>query len=1130
MNHIYRSLWSPVTGTCIATSEHVAGNGKTHSKAGNSRLKAPAQSLRGQSDLMRASRIDRVCCRLSVALMLAWGGLAMATPTGGAVSAGNASIVQTPGRTTITQTSPHVAINWQSFGIGAGQSVQFVQPGRQAIALNRVIGADPSAILGNLSANGQVFLVNPNGILFGTGSSVNVGGLVASTLNISDGDFMSGRYRFSGPGTAELVNQGALHAADGGYVALLGARVNNLGSVVAQRGNVTMAAGQAMSLDLLGDQLLNVHVDQGVANALLRNGGLLQADGGQVLMSTKAAGNLLANVVNNTGVVQAQTVENRQGTIVLLGSADTGTVSVGGTLDVSAGPGQKAGRVLATGHQVGLFDAQILASGGAGGGQVLIGGGYQGRDPAVPHAQAFYMSVGSTIEANARDVGDGGQVVLWADGSTRALGQVLARGGAQGGDGGLIETSGQWLDVGGLRVDTRAPLGHIGTWLLDPADITISSAATTDATATGGVFAPDSGVSAANINVADLVGALGSSNVTVSTANTGLSGTGSGDIHVGAAVTWTATTTLTLSAARNVNVNEAITGTGGSLAVIAGGDVTVGAAIKTTTGQLGFTAAQDVKINAATTITTGSLQAVAGRNVTVSAASTVTTGNMVLRADNDGTGPGTAAGTVAITCVTNCLTIGTGELSIRFNPVNYASTGNEILAYASKLTGGGTLNAKAWVFGKGDNKVYDGTTTATVSGLLPDVMAAPPPLVVLGSVSLANFDTRHVGTDKAITYASTFSDATYDLFATAAAPVGIYQARADITPRPLAVNAVTDARTYNGTTSSVGTPTVTGLQTVDTLNGALTQAFASKDVLGVGASTLVASGSYSVSDGNGGNNYSVSVLTAPGTISPAPLAITAQNVSKVYGQAPALTGFDASALVNGETVGSVTLTSAGQAATAGVVGSPYAIVPSNATGGSFTPSNYSISYVNGALTVTPGPVVPPEVVPPVVVVPDVPPVEVVPDVVPDAGVPPAVPPIVSEPGESQPPAEQPIAGLPDEPSAESPIIAPPVQETLPSTSEAQSLPRVPGRDRPAILLRVLPGKLPVQGPLTLAATIIAAPPSYPAPEPVTAPPAVVPQTATEATQPSPVYTPAVAPAIKRTVPPLLPRRPKPDRN
>ncbi len=948
MNHIYRSIWSPITGTCVATSEHVTGPGSSLSSTS-------AVGAVPQADIQQRSPVAIEAWRpLAMALMLAWGGLALATPTGGVVSAGSAVVGESPGHMTITQTAPHVAINWQSFGIGVGQSVQFVQPGRASVALNRVLGGDASSILGSLASNGQVFLINPNGILFGAGASVNVGGLVASTLKLGDADFMAGRYRFmgegAGPGT--VVNQGVLRAADGGYVALLGTQVDNQGTVQATRGSVAMAAGQAMTLDLLGEQLLSVRVDQGAANALLGNGGLLQADGGQVLMSTQAAGNWLANAVNNTGVVQAQTVENRQGTIVLLGSMDSGTVSLGGTLDVRASAGQQAGRVLATGHQVGLFDAHILASGGAGGGQVLIGGGYQGRDPAVPHAQAVYMSPGASIEANAREQGHGGQVVLWADGSTRALGQVSARGGAQGGNGGLIETSGQWLDVGGLRVDTRAPLGQIGTWLLDPADITISGAVTTDATATGGVFAPNSGGSAANINVADLVTALGGSNVAVSTENTGLSGAGLGDIDVNAAVTWTAPTTLTLNAARDVNVNQVITGTDGSLALNAGRNVTVGAAVTTTTGQLSFTAAQDVNINAATTITTGDLQAVAGRKVTVSAASSVTTGRMVLRADNDGTGPGAAEGTVDITCGSNCLTVTTGTLSIRFNPVNYASTNSEILAYANKLTGGGTLDAKAWVFGMGDNKVYDGITTATVSGLMPDMTDASPP-VSLGPVSVANFDTRDVGPGKPIIYSSTFSDGTYDLFATAQAPAGTYQTSADITPRSLLVSAVTDARIYNGTTSSVGLPTVTGLQTGDTLDGALTQSFVSKHVLGEGASTLVANGSYSISDGNGGNNYSVSVLTAPGTISPALLTITAQDVDKVYGQTPVLSGFDASALVNGETVGSVTLTSAGQVATASVAGSPYAIVPSHATGGTFTPGNYSISYVNGVLAVTP---------------------------------------------------------------------------------------------------------------------------------------------------------------------------------
>ncbi len=1115
MNHIFRTLWNPSTGTCVATCEHTAAQGRSASSSSVSGTIPHATPL-AVGPSVGAWRL------LPLAVMLAWGGWAMATPQGGVVSAGSASISQLPGQMTITQTTPHVAINWQSFGIAAGQSVQFVQPGRSAVALNRVTGADPSAILGRLSANGQVFLVNPNGILFGSGATVDVGGLVASTLNISDADFMAGRYRFSGPGAAELLNQGALQAANGGYVALLGAQVNNQGTVVAPRGSVAMAAGQAMTLDLLGNQLLSVRVDQGVANALLSNGGLLQADGGQVLMSTQVAGNLLANAVNNTGVVQAQTVENRQGTIVLLGSVDSGTVSLGGTLDVSAGPGQKAGRVLATGHQVGLFDAHILASGGAGGGQVLIGGGYQGRDPAVPNAQAVYMSAGATIEANARERGDGGQVVLWADGSTRALGQVSARGGALGGDGGLIETSGQWLDVGGLRVDTRAPLGQTGTWLLDPADITISDAATTDATATGGVFAPNSGVSGANINVTDLVTALGGSNVTVSNENTGLSGSGSGDIDVDAVVTWTAATTLTLNAERDVNINQAITGTDGSLALNAGRDVTVGAAITTTTGHLTFTAAQDVSINAATTITTGNLQAVAGRNVSVSAASSVTTGNMVLRADNDGTGPGAAEGTVAITCGSNCLTVTTGQLSIRFNPVDYASTSSEILAYANNLTGGGTLDAKAWVFGLGDNKVYDGTTTATMSGLLPDVTDAPPP-VTLGPVSEANFETRDVGTDKAITYASTFSNAAYDLFATAAAPVGTYQARADITPRPLAVNAVTDARIYNGTTSSVGVPTVTGLQTGDTLDGTLTQAFASKDVLGEGASTLVANGSYSVSDGNGGNNYSVSVLTAPGTISPAPLTITAQDVGKVYGQTPVLSAFAASALVNGETVGSVTLTSAGQVASASVAGSPYAIVPSSATGGTFTPGNYSISYVNGVLTVTPAAVVPP-IVPPELVDPEVAPPEIPVVVEPEVVVPPQEQPVVVEPEVVVPPQEPPVVVEPEQPSPEATS-----NEEPSATSEKQALPTMPKRDARPVLLTVMPPMPLVQGPVTQAVT----PPNLPVPlQPSAQPLPPVPIVTT------PMPMPAAPPAVQEEVKPQVsvplpvpsPRRPKQDRN
>lgn len=1036
MNHIYRSIWNPATDTCVATSELVCGRGQASSGA--------SIGCDGFTQNFR-------CQKLAVALMLVCSSLAKAEPIGGVVTAGSVTFGGTANQMTVTQTTSHSAINWQSFGIKAGETMQFIQPSSSSVALNRVIGADPSVILGRLSSNGQVFLVNPSGILFGTRASVNVGSLVASTLNISDADFISGQYRFSGSsaGVGAVINQGNIRAADGGYVALLGSSVSNQGHVVAQLGKVVMAAGSAMTLDVSGDQLLNVAIDKGLAHALVTNGGLLQADSGQVLMTTQVAGNLLANAVNNTGVVQAHTLENRNGNILLLGGSDVGTVSVAGTLDASGGAGQTGGRVVVTGHHVGVVHAQINASGSAGGGTVLVGGDYRGENPAVPHASAVYMGADATIHADADVQGDGGRVVLWANDTTRAHGHISARGGAQGGNGGLVETSAHSLDVNGLGVDTRASQGQTGTWLLDPADVTIA-AATTDASESAGVFSPSSGASTANLNVVDLVAALAGTNVTVTTANTGASGSGLGDINVNAVVTWTAPTTLTLNAARDVKVNQAITGTDGSLVVNAGRDAVANAAITTTTGNLSFTAMQDVSLNAATTITTGSLRAIAGRHVNLSAPSTITTGDMVLRADNDGTGPGVSAGTVTISCGLSCLTVTTGALRVRFNPVSYATTNSEILAYASHLTGGGTLSAKAWVFGLGDNKLYDGTTTATLSGLKLDLTSVAP-AVALGAVSNANFDSKHAGTNKPISFETTFANAVYDLYAPLGATADTYQAHADVLVRPLTVNATTDARAYNGTTSSTGVATASGLQTGDTLNGDLTQVFASKDVLGANNSTLVANGPYTVTDGNGGNNYAVSVFTAPGTITPAPLTITAQDVSKVYGQTPALTGFTTSPLVNGETVASVMLNSAGQLSTASVNGSPYVITASDAIGGTFTSQNYSIAYVNGALTVTPVAVIPPVIVPPVE--------------------PPVVPPEVvvagAEPQPIELPAEPSTEPLIDLPDVTAPVAdVPSVKATVPVVSEMQAIARTPAQDPPKVIFSIQHRAPMAQGPLT----------------------------------------------------------------
>ncbi|MEJ7807902.1 MAG: filamentous hemagglutinin N-terminal domain-containing protein, partial [Telluria sp.] len=243
-----------------------------------------------------------------------------------------------------------------SFNIGAGEAVRFIQPGSDSVALNRVLGSDPSSILGSLTANGKVFLINPNGVLFGKGASVNVGGLVASTLDISDQDFMAAKYRFSGAGRGAVRNDGALHSADGGFVALLGADVSNQGLITARLGQVALAAGQAVTLDVAGDGLLNVTVNRGALNALVQNGGLIQADGGQVLLTAQAAGDLMKNAVNNSGVIRAHTIDQRNGTIRLLGGMQGGTVQAGGTLDAGAPGGGDGGFVETSAARVAIDD------------------------------------------------------------------------------------------------------------------------------------------------------------------------------------------------------------------------------------------------------------------------------------------------------------------------------------------------------------------------------------------------------------------------------------------------------------------------------------------------------------------------------------------------------------------------------------------------------------------------------------------------------------------------------------------------------------------------------------------------------------------------------------------------------
>jgi filamentous hemagglutinin family protein len=291
----------------------------------------------------------------------------MAAPFGGVVTSGAASISQAARVTRIDQSTQKAAINWKGFSISPSETVNFNQPNASAVTLNRVIGNERSVIEGALNANGQVFLVNSNGVLFTRGSRVNAAGLVASTLDIGDADFQAGNYVFAkGAGAGgSVVNMGTVNASEGGYVALLGQQVANEGVIVATKGNVALASGDKVALNFNGDSLLNVSIEQGALDALVENKGAIYADGGRVVLTARAADELLGAQVNSSGIVQARTIDDLKGSIEVY--AHGGTAAIAGTLDASAPGGGDGGFIETSGDTVKIADGASITTASAGG-------------------------------------------------------------------------------------------------------------------------------------------------------------------------------------------------------------------------------------------------------------------------------------------------------------------------------------------------------------------------------------------------------------------------------------------------------------------------------------------------------------------------------------------------------------------------------------------------------------------------------------------------------------------------------------------------------------------------------------------------------------------------------------------
>jgi filamentous hemagglutinin family protein len=389
MNHIYRSIWSDALKTWIAVPEH------------------------SKSRTKNASRSNK----LLVSSLLLCSSTVWALPTGDTLVAGSAT-VSTPnaGQMQIQQDSPKAIINWQGFSIAPNEAVNIQQPNVQAALLNRVIGQDASQIQGQLNANGQVYLVNPNGVIFGNTAQVDVGGLIASTHNISNADFINGTQHFTQDGaTGTVANHGTINTPDSGVVALIGESVINTGTINTPKGTTALAAGKTVDLDFQGNGLVEVKVSEAALNAQISNNGAIQADGGRVVLTAQAAGQLIDTVINQQGIIRAQGLSNRHGEIIL----DAGTVTQTGTLDAS---GTTGGTVTVNANTI--RDAGITNADGVAG---------NGGNITMNASDAIIQATAANTHANGTSAGSaGGTVHLAATNSLYSSGKLSSTG-VQGG-------------------------------------------------------------------------------------------------------------------------------------------------------------------------------------------------------------------------------------------------------------------------------------------------------------------------------------------------------------------------------------------------------------------------------------------------------------------------------------------------------------------------------------------------------------------------------------------------------------------------------------------------------------------------------------------------------------------------
>lgn len=832
---------------------------------------------------------------------------------------GRLSIHSGGGQMNINQLSQLGIVDWKSFSVGAGESLNIKQPGADATLVNRVVGADPSRLLGQIHANGRVYLINPNGVLVGRGARIDTAAFIASTLDVADSELLkNSTLDFSGKSPASVVNLGTIKAADGDAI-LIAQVVNNAGTIKAPKGVAGLAAGSQVVFQPSGNQhiLIKAGDFRKTAGTGAANTGMIQAAQAEL----KAAGGSAYDLaINQSGIIRATGVAHKNGRVLL--------VSQGGNI-------QDSGAISAVNKD------------GAGG-TVLIGGGAHGADAAIPNARGVTVSRPARIDVSSRVAGkNAGQVVVWSDGQTSFSGRIDGQAAAAAGAN--VEVSGKHrLNYTG-QADLSGAAGKTGTLLLDPANAVISTATDDQA---NGVF---------NNTVLDKN--LSSANVVVDASSYGTYGdTTTGQIDVNAPVSWSSGNSLTLKADNNIDINANMNGPGAVITLLA---VEGSGSLQSTSSPT-----VSVALASAATITADTLSIGQNPDATyadgankptqaflrlgdINLLGAVKVNTLDLRLQNAGIGDTTATNSGnAIGSLTTSVTggafrtikiaNGSGNLSIAGNfgdasigdGVTLSTPGTLTLAAGAKVTSGANTNlVLASTGGSFINNAGSSAVMAPTSGRYL-IYSNDPAKTTKGGLTGAPVYDKTYAANAPSTITETGNRFLYSL-----APTLTFTAE-NFTR---SVNTVNPTLTYS----------VSGLVGGD----ALSNAVSGQPLLSTTATTSSSIGTYPVSITQGklvASDYGYKLAFKAGTLTVSPsdyLNITADNKTRRYGDAnPAFT-YTATGFVNGDTasiLNGFTVNFATTAALNSPVGT-YSITPSGAS----TLNNYGVDYHAGTLTIDP---------------------------------------------------------------------------------------------------------------------------------------------------------------------------------